>query len=161
MKKTRFITQSAVIAAMYTVLTLISASCGLASGAIQVRISEALCILPYYTSAAVPGLFVGCVVANLITGSAVWDIVFGSLATLFGAVITYFLRRKSKWLAPIGTVVSNTLIVPIVISVVYNSKESLAFLFISIALGEFISCGILGMILLNTLNKYSKKPFGN
>ena len=159
MKKSRFITQSAVIAAMYTVLTLASAAFGMASGAVQIRLSEALTVLPYFTPAAIPGLFAGCIISNLITGSAVWDIVFGSLATLLGAAVTYLLRKKTKWLAPLGPIAANTLIIPFVLSAVYQTKETLAFLFVSIAAGEFISCGILGMILLNTLKKYSNKLF--
>ena len=83
-----------VIAALYVVLTLIANAFGLASGAIQVRISEALTILPVFTTSAIPGLTVGCVLANLITGCAPWDVVFGSLATFLGAVGTWLLRKK-------------------------------------------------------------------
>lgn len=159
MKKTKFITQGAVIAAMYTVLTAVSASVGLASGAVQIRLSEALTVLPYFTPAAIPGLFVGCIVSNLVTGSAVWDIVFGSLATFVGAVGTYLLRRNSKWLAPIAPIAANTLIIPFVLSAVYQAEETLAFLFVSIAAGEVISCGIFGMMLINVLNRYAKSLF--
>ncbi len=80
-QKTLYLVQGALIAALYVVLTLVAAGFDLASGAIQVRISEALCILPFFTPAAVPGLFVGCLAANLVTGSALPDIIFGSLAT--------------------------------------------------------------------------------
>lgn len=156
-RNSKLITQGAIIAAMYTVLTLIAASMGMASGAVQVRLSEALTVLPYFTFSAVPGLFLGCLISNLITGCAIWDVVFGSIATLIGAIITYAMRRKSKWLAPVGPIVSNTLIVPFIISYVYNAKESLWFLFATVGAGEIISCGILGMILLNALAKYSKK----
>lgn len=159
LKKTKFITQGAVIAAMYTVLTAVSASVGLASGAVQIRLSEALTALPYFTPSAIPGLFVGCIVSNLVTGSAVWDIVFGSLATLIGAVITYLLRRKSKWLAPLGPIAANTLIIPFVLSAVYQVKETMAFLFVSIGAGEIISCGVFGIMLINVLSKYSKDLF--
>lgn len=93
--------QAALIAAMYVVLTWLANIFGLANGAIQVRFSEALTILPYFTPAAIPGLFVGCVISNTITGAAVWDILFGSLATLIGAFFTYKLRHISKWLAPL------------------------------------------------------------
>ena len=100
-KKVRFITQSAAIAALYIVLTVFISAFGLASGVIQIRISEALCILPYFSLSAVPGLFIGCLVSNLITGCALWDVVFGSVATLLGAIFTYLLRNKSKYIAPI------------------------------------------------------------
>ena len=81
--------QAALIAAMYVVLTWVANLLGLANGAIQVRFSEALTILPFFTPAAIPGLFVGCIISNTITGAAVWDILFGSLATLIGAFFTY------------------------------------------------------------------------
>lgn len=108
-KKAYFITQAAVIAALYVVLTLFINAFDLASGAIQVRISEALTILPYFTPAAVPGLFIGCLLSNFMTGAAIWDIIFGSLATLIGAIGTYLLR-KWKWCAPLPPILSNTII---------------------------------------------------
>ena len=109
-KKAYFITQAAVIAALYVVLTLFINAFDLASGAIQVRISEALTILPYFTPAAVPGLFIGCLLSNFMTGAAIWDIIFGSLATLIGAIGTYLLR-KWKWCAPLPPILSNTIII--------------------------------------------------
>ena len=87
-KKSVFITQAALIAAMYTALTVLIAAFNLASGAVQVRLSEALTVLPVFTPAAVPGLFIGCFLSNLITGCALWDVLFGSLATLLGALGT-------------------------------------------------------------------------
>ena len=92
-KKVLFITQAALIAAIYVVLTMFINAFNLASGNIQVRISEALCILPFFTPAAIPGLWIGCLLANLLTGAAIYDIVFGSLATLIGAIGTYLLRK--------------------------------------------------------------------
>lgn len=85
------------IAALYVVLTYITNLLGLASGTIQVRFSEALCILPVFTPAAIPGLFIGCLISNLITGGIIWDIIFGSIATLLGALGTYFLRKRSLY----------------------------------------------------------------
>ncbi len=145
-KKTQFLTQSALVASLYVALTLISASLGLASGVIQVRISEALTILPMFTVAAIPGLFVGCIAANLVTGAALWDIVFGSVATLLGAVGTYLLRRN-RYLATIPPIMSNTLIIPFVLKIAYGVGEGYSFLFLTIFLGEFISCGVLGILL--------------
>ena len=117
MKKINFLTQAAMIAALYVVLTLAINAFGLASGAIQVRVSEALTILPYFTPAAIPGLFIGCLLSNTITGCALFDIIFGSIATLLGAVGTYLLRRH-KWLAPVSPIIANTIIVPFVLSYV-------------------------------------------
>lgn len=121
MKKntTKMVAFGGVIAALYVVLTIIAAALGIASGAIQVRLSEALTILPVFTAAAVPGLTVGCVVANLITGCAAWDVVFGSMATLLGAIGTRLLKDRPAvaWIPP---VVSNMVIVPIVLMKVYG-----------------------------------------
>ncbi|MCR5484467.1 MAG: QueT transporter family protein [Clostridiales bacterium] len=152
------IAYAAIIAAMYVALTMLAQAFGLASGAIQVRLSEALTILPYFTPAAIPGLFVGCIIANLVTGCALWDIVFGSLATLIGAVGTYLLR-KFKWLAPVPPIVSNTVIVPFVLRYVYGIPDALPYLCLTVGAGEVISCGILGMILLFALKKYEDKIF--
>ena len=96
-KKVLFLTQAAMIAALYVVLTFIANAFGLASGVIQVRLSEALTVLPFFTPAAVPGLYVGCLLANLLTGGCLLDILVGSLATLIGALGTRALR-KWKWL---------------------------------------------------------------
>jgi len=152
-KKAYFITQAAVIAALYVVLTLFINAFNLANGAIQVRISEALTILPYFTPAAIPGLFVGCLLSNFLTGAAIWDIVFGSLATLLGAIGTYLLR-KWKWCAPIPPILANTIIIPFVLTYAYGLPGGIPFFMLTIGAGEVLSCGILGMILLFALQKY-------
>ena len=141
-----------VIAALYVVLTMIAAAMGLASGAIQVRLSEALTILPVFTAAAVPGLTVGCVLANLITGCAAWDVVFGSLATLLGAAGTRLLKNKPllAWIPP---VVSNMAIVPIVLMKVYGVPDAWWYLALTVGAGEVIACGVLGMLLYHALKK--------
>ena len=140
------------IAALYVVLTLVANAFGLASGAIQVRLSEALTILPCFTAAAIPGLTVGCVLANLITGCALWDVVFGSLATLIGAAGTYLLRKKPllAWIPP---VLSNAIIVPIVLQKVYGVPDSFWYLMLTVGAGEVIACGILGLLLYKALEK--------
>ena len=155
-KKVKIITQSAAIAAMYTALTLFAGAFNLAGGAIQLRISEALTILPYFTFSAVPGLFIGCLISNLLLGSVIWDVIFGSLATLIGAGLTYMLRNKSKYFAPLGPIAANTAIIPFVLSFAYGVEEAIWFLFLTIGIGEILSCGVLGMILLNTLKKHSR-----
>ena len=152
-----FLTQAAIIAALYVILTFLANALGISSGVIQIRFSEALTILPYFTPAAVPGLFIGCLLANLLTGAALPDIVFGSLATLIGAVLTKKLR-KYKWLAPVPPILANVLIIPFVLLWAYGIKP-LWFSFITIAIGEFISCGILGMFLLFTVKKYMGRLF--
>ncbi|MDE5907681.1 MAG: QueT transporter family protein [Lachnospiraceae bacterium] len=149
--------QAAMIAALYVVLTFIANALGLANQAIQVRFSEALTILPYFTPAAIPGLFIGCLLSNILTGCAIPDIIFGSLATLAGAVFTYKLR-KYKWLAPVPPIAANAIVVPFVLLYAYGI-EPLWFSFVTVTIGEIISCGILGMLLLFTLNKYRSKLF--
>ena len=151
-RKTRFLTQSALIASLYVALTFVSATMGIASGAIQVRLSEALTILPIFTVSAVPGLFVGCIVANLLTGAALWDIVFGSIATLIGAIGTR-LFRKNRYLATIPPILSNTIIIPFVLKTAYGVADGYSFLFLTIFIGELISCGVLGIILSKALSK--------
>ena len=151
------LTQAAIIAALYIVLTFFANALGLANYAIQVRFSESLTILPYFTPAAIPGLFIGCLLSNILTGCALPDIIFGSLATLIGAVITYALR-KYKWAAPVGPIVANAIIVPFVLLYAYGIQP-LWFSFVTVTVGEIISCGVLGMILLKTLEKYRNVLF--
>ncbi|MBE5882015.1 MAG: QueT transporter family protein [Lachnospiraceae bacterium] len=153
-----FITQAAMIAALYVVLTFVSNAFGLASGAIQIRISEALTILPYFTPVALPGLFIGCLLSNLLTGCAAFDVIFGSLATLLGALGTYLLRHFKR-LSPIPPILANTIIVPFVLTYVYELPGGIPYFMLTVGIGEVISCGILGMILLNVLNKYKNQLF--
>lgn len=150
--RTASITQAAIIAAIYIVLTFIANAMGLANYAIQVRFSESLTILPYFTSTAIPGLFIGCLLSNILIGCALPDVIFGSLATLIGALVTYSLR-KYKWAAPIGPIVSNAIIVPFVLLYAYGIQP-LWFSFVTVTIGEIISCGVLGMLLLFSLQKY-------
>ncbi|MGN1316157.1 MAG: QueT transporter family protein [Acutalibacteraceae bacterium] len=151
-RKTTNLAIAAIIAALYVVLTYLASALGLASYAIQVRFSEALTILPIFTPAAIPGLFVGCVLANLLTGCALWDIVFGSLATLLGAIGTYLLR-KHKVAALFPPIVANTLIVPPILLYVYSLEGTYLFFTLTVCLGEIVSCGILGTILRKSLEK--------
>lgn len=142
-----------VIAALYVVLTWIANLMGLASGAIQVRLSEALTILPVFTATAIPGLTVGCVLANLLTGCAAWDVVFGSLATLLGAVGTRLLRNRPllAWIPP---VVSNAVIVPIILIKVYGVPDAWWYLVLTVGAGEIIACGLLGLLLWRALRDH-------
>ena len=162
MKKNQvlLISQGAVIAAIYVALTMLSSAFGLSSGVIQVRISGALTILPYFTPAAIPGLFVGCIISNVLAGGVIWDVIFGSLATLIGAVCTYLLRRF-KWLTPVPPIVSNMLIVPFVLRYAYGAPDSLPFMMATVGAGELIAAGLLGMLLLLALDKHRNTIFRN
>lgn len=157
-KRVTFITQAAMIAAIYVVLTLFVSAFNLASGAIQVRISEALTVLPAFTPAAIPGLFIGCLISNLISGCLPLDVIFGSLATLLGAVGTYLLH-KWKWAVPIPPILANTFIVPFVLAYVYHIPGGVPYFMLTIGIGEIISCGVLGMIIYNILAKYRNVIF--
>jgi len=156
-KKVLSITHAAVIAALYVVLTLVANAFGLANSAIQVRFSEALTILPYFTPAAIPGLFAGCLLSNMMTGAALPDILFGSLATLIGAVLTRKMR-KYKWMAPLPPIVANAILIPPVLLFAYGIKPYW-FSLLTVTVGEIISCGILGMILLFALQKHAGRIF--
>ncbi len=150
--QTLFVTQAAFIAAIYVVLTYIANAFGLASGVIQIRLSEALCTLCVFTPAAVPGLFIGCLLANLITGCTLLDIIFGSLATLIGAAIGYAIR-KYKFLVPLPTILANALIVPLVLIYGYGEPLPFIYLFATVGAGEIISAGALGIIFMLALSR--------
>ena len=149
-KKTVYITQAALIAALYTVLTMIAAGFDLASGAIQVRFSEALTVLPFLTPAAVPGLTLGCLLSNILTGCALPDIIFGTLATLLGALGTYALREH-RFLCAVPPIVSNALIIPFVLTYAYHIPGGIPLFMLTVGLGELISCMGLGQLLLQVL----------
>lgn len=150
-----FITHGAVTASLYVALTYLSSLLGLASGPIQIRLSEALTVLPFFTPAAVPGLFIGCLLANLLTGAAPLDVIFGSLTTLVAALLTYLLR-KYKFLAPVPPIILNTAVLPFLFRYVYGMEGAMLYFALTVFIGEFISCGVLGYILLNVLKRYEK-----
>ena len=152
----KFITQAAVIAAIYVVLVVIFNYISFVP--VQFRIAEALTILPYFTPAAIPGLFVGCIIANILGGAIVWDVVFGSIATLIGAIGTYLLR-KHKWLVPLPPIIANVIIVPWVLQTAYGMTDAYWYLMLTVGAGEVISCYIFGMILLFALDKHKKTIF--
>ena len=155
-KNTAFITHAAAIAAIYVVLTFIFAP--ISYGEVQVRVSEALTILPFFTPAAIPGLFIGCLIANFLGGSIILDVIFGSIATLIGAAGTYLLRNN-RWLAPLPPIISNTIIVPLVLRYGYGVPLPIPMLMLFIAIGEIISCYVLGEIVLSALLRYREYIF--
>ncbi len=143
---TRALTQGAVIAALYVALTYIASLLGLSSGVIQIRLSEALCVLPIFLPAAIPGLYIGCLLANILTGCVALDILMGPIATLIGAVGTYLLRRHPR-LALLPPILSNAIIVPIVLRFGYGMGDAMWYMVLTVGIGEVISVGILGSIL--------------
>lgn len=154
--KVLFLTQAALIAAVYVVLCVVFAP--ISYGEIQVRIAEALVILPYFTPAAIPGLFVGCFISNMIGGSILLDMVFGSIATLIGALGSWYLRR-SKVLVLLPPILSNTLIVPFVLRYGYGVNLPIPFMMLTVGIGEAVAVIVLGSILLRVLDKYKGAIF--
>ncbi|MDY6323971.1 MAG: QueT transporter family protein [Catonella sp.] len=157
-KKVLYIAQAGIIAAIYVVLTALAAGFDLASGAIQVRFSEVLTVMPYFTPAGIPGVTLGCLIANIVTGSAMPDVVFGTLATLLGALGTYALR-KNRWIAPIPPIVANAVIIPFVLRFAYHIEGSLLFFAATVGAGEVITCYIFGQILISALNPVKRHVF--
>ena len=158
-KTVYFVAYGAVIAAIYTVLTLVFAP--FSYGEVQVRISEALTILPLFTPAAIPGLFVGCLISNILGGCVLPDIIFGSLATLIGAFFTWKLRNQNRILAPLPPIIANIIVVPFVLRYGYGVTLPIPFMMLTVGIGEVISCGILGLILAYALDKYKHIVFQN
>ena len=171
-QKVLYLAHAAVIAALYVVLTQLVAGLGLASAAVQVRFSEALTVLPVFTPAAIPGLFAGCILANLLTGSVPLDVLFGSIATLLGALGTWFishppvhnasvtpLKSWQRWLSPVPPIAANTLIVPFILAYVYQFEGSISYFMLTVGLGEVISCGVLGLLLLKVLERHRSHIF--
>ena len=153
-KGTQFLTEAAAIGAIYVVLTLLLAP--LSFGEVQIRFSEALTILPFFTPAAIPGLFIGCIIANLLGGAIPVDIIFGSIATLIGAVGSYYLGKKNKWLVCVPPILSNTIIVPWVLRYAYGSTDLIPYAMLTVGIGEILAIGVLGNILLVTLERHYK-----
>lgn len=153
--KLMFITTAAMIAAIYTALTL--AGVGFAYGPVQFRFSEALCILPVFTPAAIPGLTIGCAIANLIGPYGIADVVLGSIATLLSALFAYGVRNIRLWklplLSPLGAVVFNAFIISALIY--FFTPEDVAYFasVIWIGLGQLASCYVLGIPLFYILDK--------
>ena len=168
--KTKFLTHAAIIAALYVALTYLAMAFGLHNNAIQVRFSEALCVLAFITPAAIPGMTIGCFLANILTGCAPLDVFLGPVATLIGAVGAYLIGKRGKGLASrllctLPNIIANTVIVPFIIYVCYTdlSEQSLTilpFYALTVFAGEVISSGVLGSALLlsgeKTFRKISK-----
>ena len=157
-KNLLFMTQAAMIAAIYVALTYLFAPISFSE--IQVRIAEALTILPVFTPAAVPGLFIGCLIGNTVSGALLPDIVCGSLATLIGAFFTWKLRNAHPFLAPVPPIVANTLVVPFVLKYAYLVDLPILLMMLMVCIGEILSCGVLGLIFYYALRPHKELIFG-
>ena len=155
----RDLAQGAIIAAVYALLTIFLAP--ISSGLVQCRVSEAMSVLPYFTFSAVPGLFIGCLLANLLTGAPIYDVVFGSLATLIAAFITYKMRNTvSKYMAPLPSVVVNALVVGWLLTYVYQVGATYWAAVGYVAIGQAIACFALGIPLMSLMERFRGKLFG-
>lgn len=159
-KLTLYTTRGALIAAVYVVLTMLASMMGLSSGVIQLRFSEAMCILPIFLPEAIPGLFIGCLLSNLISGGVFWDVLFGSIATLIGAIGARALRNmpeQVKWIATIPTIMANAIIVPLVLIYAYGAPDSYLMLMLTVGVGEVICAGFGGGALYYLIKKYKRQ----
>ena len=156
-KHTVYLVRAAAIAAVYVVLTFVFAP--ISFGEVQVRIAEALTILPLFTPGAVPGLFAGCLLGNILGGAALPDILFGSLATLLGALGTRMLRERKPVWGVLPPILSNTIIVPFILRYAYGILLPVPFMMLTVGIGEVLSCGVLGMLVYTFINKYRNVLF--
>ncbi len=156
----RFMIQTLVIAVLYFVLTFIANEFQLANGLnFQLRISEALTVLPYYTPAAIPGLFIGCISANHAMNLPMSDVIYGSVATLVSAIISYLVRKK-KFVVPIPPIIINAFALPTIYTFLLGFDEPPFWRsVIMVGLGEAVTCGVLGIALMLGLEDYKDKLF--
>ena len=155
----RDLAQGAIIAAIYALLTIFLAP--ISSGLVQCRVAEAMSVLPYFTFSAVPGLFIGCLLANLLTGAVIYDVIFGSLATLTAAYITYWMRKRvSKYLAPLPSVIVTALVIGWLLTYVYKVGFPYWITAGYVAIGQAIACFALGLPLMTLLERFRGKLFG-
>ncbi len=153
MNRNRYWVHAAFIAAVYAVLTIAFAP--LSYGQIQVRFAEALTVLPFFTPAAIPGLFVGCIVANFFGPGGMIDVVFGSAASLIAAYLSY--KMPAKWLVPLPPVIINGIIIGYMLNYLYQLPLLVTMGWV--ALGQLLSCYLIGYPLLLLLEKYKGKIF--
>ena len=150
-KPVRRLVRGALIAAIYAVLCIVLQPISFSE--IQFRVSEALTVLPILMPEAIPGLFIGCLVSNLIGGAGIMDIIFGSLATLIASLLTYLLRKQPAWIALLPVVVVNGLIVGWVLNVAYGAPLLLSMC--TVALGQAVVCYVLGLLLIRAVPNVS------
>lgn len=170
--KKKYVIQTIAIALAYIILTIIADQFGMAKGIVQIRISDALMVLPYFTPAAIPGLFIGCLASNgiisyvqdpmtgkmILSSAAQYYIIFGSIATLCGAIGGYLLR-KYKFVVSVPAIIFNTIAVPLIFKFAFRYEDSLLKCILTVGVGELISCGLLGTALLLGLEDSKDKIF--
>ncbi len=164
-KSTLYLTRGALIASLYFLFTLISSAVGMDKGVIQLRLSEALAVLPAFFPEAVLGLTLGCFISNLTLGALIWDTLFGSIATFIAALGTRLIWRAlvSKHKKSLGVlltlppIISNALIIPLVLKYAYSAEGAYLFFALTVGLGELICAGLLGTFLYYYLLKNTSR----
>ena len=152
-ERTKYLTRGALIAGLYVALTMLSYAFGLDKGAIQLRLSEALAVLPAVSGAAVPGLFVGCFLSSLLCGGHPLDVLFGSLVTLAAACVCRAMRpllrhRFGAVLLSLPNILFNALLIPILLILVYGVPDAYSYLVLTVGIGEVLTTGVMGTLLL-------------
>lgn len=158
-RKVLFLTQAGLIAAVYVVLTVLLQA--FSFGQVQIRVAEMLTILPVFTPAAVPGLFLGCLIGNIAGGAVLPDVICGSLATLAGAFFTYKLRNRGLIIACFPPIIANILVVPFVLKYAYGMSFPIPLMMVTVGIGEVVGCGVLGVTLGKVLKRYKNVIFGS
>ncbi len=154
----RYLSEASLIAALYVMLTAISSAFGLGNGPIQLRLSESLCVFAIFTPAALPGVTLGCFISNLLTGCALWDMVFGTLASFIGMLGCRALK-KLPYIAPAPYALANIIVIPLIQVYVYAVEEALPLLFLFIGVGELLSVYAVGMPIYLILNRNKNTIF--
>jgi uncharacterized membrane protein len=113
-----------------------------------------------FTPVAIPGLFIGCFLANLFAGAPLADVIFGSLATLIGGIGTWMLRDKKLYIAILPPILANLLIVPFILKFAYSLESSIPMMMLTVGLGKVCACGVLGLLLYRILLPHKEKLFG-
>ena len=162
-QKTKNLTRGALIAGLYVALTMVSYAVGLDKGVIQLRLSEALAVLPAVSGAAVPGLFVGCFLSSLLCAGHPLDVLFGSLVTLAAACVARAMRpllkrRFGAVLIALPNILFNALFIPLLLIFVYGVPDAYFYLFLTVGAGEVITTGVLGVLLLSVIQRTGHMP---
>ena len=161
MGNSHFLTTAAIIAALY--LALMIPFQPIAFGPVQFRVSEMLCVLPFFTMAGIPGVTIGCLLGNFMLGAPLPDVIFGTLATLIGAFGTYYVGRlplrHARLLSLLPPILSNAIIIPFVLKFAYGAPELLPFMAVTVGAGEVLAVGVLGSVLMGVLERYRSVIF--
>lgn len=152
LNKIKVLSRSAIYISLYIALVFVFAT--ISFGMIQVRIAEALCILPIFDPFAILSITIACFLSNLIISASLIDAIFGGLATFIGLVLILFIKKNNFYLKMLPTILSNTIIIPFVLKYAYGINEPLWLSGLTVCVGEVISVFGIGYLLYMYLNKH-------